>query len=65
MMSLIMLYFIMVCQFIMHLVERLPPLPPKTKTTTMATTKIDEIVENETSCYKIIPDMFLLSLGRL
>ena len=60
-----MLYFMMICQFIMHLVERLPPLPPKTKTTTMATTKIDEIVENETSCYKITPDMFLLSLSRL
>lgn len=65
MMSLIMLYFIMVCQFIMQLVERLPPLPPKTKTTTTATTKIDEIVENETSCYKITSDMFLLSFGRL
>ena len=65
MMSLIMLYFLMVCQFIMQLVERLPALPPKTKTTTTATTKIDEIVENETSCYKITSDMFLLSFGRL
>lgn len=55
----------MVCQFIMQLVERLPALPPKTKTTTTATTKIDEIVENETSCYKITSDMFLLSFGRL